>query len=99
MTNLDQEIRMAISTGRVYLGSKIALSEISRGRAKMALLSSNCPENIEKNIINYGNLSNIPVLKHQKDSIDLGVLCGKPFPVSAIVINDPGDSKILEMEG
>jgi ribosomal protein L30E len=32
-----------------------------------------------------------------KDSLDLGVLCGKPFSVSVIVINDPGDSKILEL--
>jgi ribosomal protein L30E len=25
------------------------------------------------------------------------MLCGKPYPVSAIVINDPGDSRILEL--
>jgi large subunit ribosomal protein L30e len=37
------------------------------------------------------------VIHHQKDSLDLGVLCGKPFPVSTIVVNDPGDSKILDV--
>ena len=88
---------MAINTGRVHLGSKTAISEIRRGRAKMAILSSNCPEATREKIEVHGKLSGIPVLRHQKDSADLGVLCGKPFPVSAIVINDPGDSKILDM--
>jgi large subunit ribosomal protein L30e len=88
---------MAISTGRVDLGTKIALREMRRGRAKMAILSLNCPEETRESIENLGRLSGIPVLMHSKDSLDLGVLCGKPFPVSAIVINDPGDSKILDM--
>ncbi len=62
----------------------------------MAILSSNCPERIREDLETLGRLSEIPVIRHSKDSLDLGILCGKPFPVSAIVINDPGDSKILE---
>jgi len=88
---------MALSTGRVHLGSKVAMREIRRGRAKMAILSSNCPAEIRESVENHGKLSEIPVLRHQKDSLDLGVLCGKPFPISTIVINDPGDSKILDL--
>ena len=88
---------MALSTGRVHLGSKVAMREIRRGRARMAILSSNCPAEIRESVENHGKLSEIPVLKHQKDSLDLGVLCGKPFPISTIVINDPGDSKILDL--
>jgi len=88
---------MAVSTGRIHLGSKMAMREMRRGRAKMAIVSSNCPTEIRERVENYGRLANVPVLRHPKDSLDLGVLCGKPFPVSAIVINDPGDSKILSL--
>jgi large subunit ribosomal protein L30e len=88
---------MAISTGRIHLGSKVAARELRMGRAKMAIVSSNCPEGNREQIEIYGRLADIPVLRHQKDSIELGVLCGKPFPVSAIVINDPGDSRILTL--
>ncbi len=88
---------MAINTGRVRLGSKVAMREIRMGRAKMAILSSNCPEVVKERVEDYGRLAEIPIFEHQKDSLDLGVLCGKPFPVSAIVINDPGDSKILDL--
>ena len=98
MSEIDRELRMVISTGRVNLGSKIALRETRRGRAKMAILSSNCPETIKNAIETSCKLSETPILNHSKDSLDLGILCGKPFPVSALVINDPGDSKILDLE-
>jgi large subunit ribosomal protein L30e len=88
---------MAINTGRVHLGSKVVMRELRRGRAKMAIMSSNSPEEIRERVETYGKLSGIPVLVHSKDSVDLGILCGKPFAVSAIVINDPGDSKILDL--
>ena len=66
---------MAINTGRVHLGSKVSLREMRRGRARIVILSSNCPEETREIIEN----------------------CGKPFPVSTIVVNDPGDSKILDI--
>lgn len=98
MSSVDQQLRLALSTGKVQLGSKTAVREMRRGRAQMAILSSNCPVNNKEAIKTYGKLAEIPVLEHTKDSVDLGVLCGKPYPVSALVINDPGDSRILEME-
>ena len=97
MSSVDHELRMAFRTGRIHLGSKVAIRELRRGRALMAILSSNCPSAIREEIDNYVKLSSVPVLHHQKDSRDLGILCGKPFPVSTIVISDPGDSKILDL--
>jgi large subunit ribosomal protein L30e len=97
MSSRDQQLRLALSTGRVQLGSKQTVRELRRGRARMAILSSNCPKEMKESIESYGKLGKIPVWKHEKDSVDLGVLCGKPYPVSAIVINDPGDSRILDI--
>jgi large subunit ribosomal protein L30e len=97
MSSRDQQLRLALSTGRVQLGSKQAIRELRRGRARMAILSNNCPIKMKESIETYGKLGNIPVWNHEKDSVDLGILCGKPYPVSAIVINDPGDSRILDL--
>lgn len=97
MSSVDHELRLALSTGKVQLGSKTAVREMRRGRARMAILSSNCPPDKAETIENFGRLSEIPVLRHAKDSVDLGVLCGKPYPVSAMVITDPGDSRILSV--
>ncbi|MBS7619188.1 50S ribosomal protein L30e [Candidatus Bathyarchaeota archaeon] len=97
MSSLDQELRMALTTGKVYLGSKMALKELKRGRARVAIVSSNCPEDVKMKISQYSKLLNIPLLTHSKNSVDLGTLCGKPFPVSVIVINETGNSKILNL--
>jgi large subunit ribosomal protein L30e len=97
MSSVDNELRLALSTGKTQLGSKAAVRELRRGRAKLAILSINCPKEARQTIENYGKLSQVPVMEHPKDSVDLGTLCGKPFPVSAIVITDPGDSRILEL--
>jgi large subunit ribosomal protein L30e len=97
MSSIDQQLRLALSTGRVQLGSKQAVRELRRGRAKMAILSSNCPKEMKDSIESYGKLGKIPIWNHEKDSVDLGMLCGKPYPVSSIVINDPGDSRILDI--
>jgi large subunit ribosomal protein L30e len=97
MSSVDQELRLALSTGKVMVGSKAAVRELRRGRAKLAMVASNCPRDARNTIENYGKLSEVPVVEHPKDSIDLGTLCGKPFPVSALVVNDPGDSKILDL--
>ena len=97
MSSIDNELRLALSTGKVQLGSKVAVRELRRGRARLAIIASNCPPEVRETIENHGKLSNIPVMEHPKNSVDLGILCGKPFPVSVVVINEPGDSKILDL--
>lgn len=97
MSSIDHELRLALSTGKTQLGSKAAVRELRKGRAKLAIISNNCPPDARQIIENYGKLSQVPVMEHTKDSVDLGMLCGKPFPVSAIVLIDSGDSHILEL--
>ena len=97
MSSIDPQLRLALSTGRIQLGSKQAVRDLRRGRAKMVIISSNCPVVYKETIEKHGELGETVVWHHDKDSVDLGMLCGKPYPVSAIVLNDPGDSKILDV--
>ncbi|MFP3951417.1 MAG: 50S ribosomal protein L30e [Candidatus Bathyarchaeia archaeon] len=97
MSSIEHALRLVLSTGRVHLGSKQTIREVKRGRAQLAILSNNCPEETREKVEALSKLSDTPIMNLDKDSIDLGVMCGKHFPVSAIVINDTGDSKILEL--
>lgn len=97
MSSMDHELRLALSTGKVQIGSKSAIREMRRGRAKLAIVSRNCLAEARERLESFGRLGGVPVVEHPKDSFDLGVLCGKPFPVSAVVVNEPGDSRILEL--
>jgi len=99
MVSLESELKMVLKTGKVVLGSKQAIKYVKLGKAKMVILAANAPPNIKSDILYYAKLSNIPVYIYKGTSVDLGVLCGKPFMVSAITILDEGESKILELAG
>ena len=97
MSSLNDELKRAISTGKFLLGSRSVLREVGHGRAKLVVISSNCPENLKAEITKLASFSKIPVIQHPKNGVDLGVLCGKPFTVSTMAIKDPGDSKIMSL--
>ena len=97
MAELAKAIGMAVRTGKVLLGSKSAVKAAKLGKAKLIIVAENCPEDVRKDIDYYARLSGIPVLEFKGSSYDLGLVCGKPFMVSALVIRDPGLSKIMEL--
>jgi len=97
MSSLNDELKRSISTGKVSLGSRSVLREVGLGRAKLVVIASNCPEDLRAEITKLANLSKIPVIRHPKNAVDLGILCGKPFIVSTMVIKDTGDSKIMSL--
>jgi large subunit ribosomal protein L30e len=96
MIDMDKAIATAVKTGKVWLGAKQATGCARTGKAKLIVLASNCPSQIKNDIECYCKLSNVPIIVYKGTSIDLGMVCGKPFPVSALTIREPGDSDILK---
>ncbi|MCS7113840.1 MAG: 50S ribosomal protein L30e [Nitrososphaerota archaeon] len=94
---MDKAIATAVKTGKVLFGSNSTVKSVKTGRAKMVVLSSNCPEGIRRDIEYYCKLSNIPLITYKGSSLDLAAVCGKPFPLSALTIREPGDSEILKL--
>jgi len=97
--DLDRGIRVAVDTGNVTLGSLKSIQNLKLGRGKLVLIAKNCPEDIREDVMYYSKLSKIPVYTYQGSSVELGSVCGKPFTAAALIINDPGDSNILEIMG
>jgi len=97
MIDVDKALGTAVKTGKVLLGTKKAVESVKLGRAKLIVVASNCPRNIMEDITYYGKLSGVPVVIYKGTSIDLGAVCGKPFPVSALTVREPGDSDILRL--
>jgi len=88
---------MAVKTGKVGLGSKDALVSSGFARAKMIILAKNIREAERDDILHNAGQSEIPVYIFPGSSLDLGAVCEKPFPVSAIVVREPGDSEVLKL--
>lgn len=95
MEDLEQNINSAIKTGKVIIGSKNVITALLSSNVKLIILSNNCPQDTKERITYYSKLSSTPYSITNNNSLELGSICGKLFPVSAIGVVDPGESGIL----
>ena len=95
--DIDRGIRVAVDTGDVTLGSEKSIQSLKLGKGLLTVIASNSPEDIIEDVEYYSKLSEIPVHIYDGTSVELGSVCGKPFTVATLVVNDPGDSTILDI--
>src|SRR3990170_9043730 len=97
MIDIDKAIATAVKTGKVSFGANAAMLNAKTGKAKMIILSSNCPQNIKDDVEYYCKLSKVPVMTYKGGSMDLAEVCSKLFIISALSIRETGDSEILKV--
>jgi len=96
VVDLDRALAIAVKTGKVLFGANTTIKNVMTGKVRLAVISSNCPERIRKDLEKYCKLSGIPLIVYPKNNVELGRVCGKPFSISTLAIRDPGDSDILK---
>ena len=94
--DVDRGIRVAVDTGDVTLGSEKSIKSLKLGKGQLVVVAANSPKEILEDVEYYAKLSDIPFYTYEGSSVELGSVCGKPFTVATLMINDPGDSTILE---
>ena len=94
--DVDRGIRGAVDTGDVTLGSEKSIQSLKLGKGQLAVVAGNAPKEILEDVEYYANLSEIPFIVYDGSSLVLGSVCGKPFTVATLIVNDPGDSTILD---
>jgi len=97
MIDVDKAITTAVRTGKVSFGESSTVQNAKTGKARLIILTSNCPRQTRRDVEYYCRLSDVPLFTYRGSSIDLAVTCGKPFIVSALTIKEPGDSEILRL--
>ncbi len=93
--DMPRQLKNAINTGDVVFGQRQTSSHCSKGEAKMVLVAANCPESYVNNVRN--SFPKIPMHQLILVNRQLGAACGKPFPVSAMCILDPGQSDLMQL--
>jgi len=96
MIDWNKAIALAVKTGKVTFGFKETIDAIRGSKAKIAVFATNLPEERKRKLQFTAKSSNIPLHQYEGSSIDLGVICSKPFTVSALAVREPGDSDILK---
>ncbi|MFQ5887066.1 MAG: 50S ribosomal protein L30e [Candidatus Hydrothermarchaeales archaeon] len=95
--NVERAIRTVVDTGEVILGVKRSLASVMDKKAKMVIVSANCPKDLKEDLLHYANLSKVHVFEFKGSSMDLGAVCGKPYIVSMLAVIDAGDSDVFEL--
>lgn len=96
MIDLTKAIATAVKTGKVSFGANTAIQSAKNGKAKMIVIASNCPKPIKEQIEYFGEISKIPIITYQGDTMDMAAICNKLFVISALTIREVGDSEILK---
>jgi large subunit ribosomal protein L30e len=89
---LTGAVRLAVESGKVDFGSRSADE-----RAKLFVIAGNAQAPVKAKVAALSKASNIPVIEFEGTSVELGSVCGKPFPVSVLSIYEEGSSSIFEL--
>jgi large subunit ribosomal protein L30e len=95
---MNSRLKLVMKSGKAILGYKASVKSLRRTKAKMIIISSNCPH-LRKSEVEYlSMLAKTPVHHYSGDNTALGTACGKFFNCSVLAIVDGGDSDILTTE-
>ncbi len=95
--DVSKEIRQAVDTGKVILGTDKSRKVLKLGQAKLVIVASNYQSEVLEDIKRYSGLTNTPIHIFAGDSAELGLACGKPFLVGMLAVLEPGSSNILSL--
>ncbi len=97
MIDAKKEIRRAVDTGKVSFGLRQSEKSILTGNAKLVVLSANTVLRAKEKILQLGKVAGSDVYEFKGTASSLGSVCGKPFVVSAMVVEDVGKSKVMNL--
>ncbi|MDY6985509.1 MAG: ribosomal L7Ae/L30e/S12e/Gadd45 family protein [Candidatus Thermoplasmatota archaeon] len=93
--NTEESVRLLVRTGSYVMGEKEVRELIKAQEAKLVIFS----KRFDEELLSMCEKNRIPSIKLARTSMELGVICGKPFPVSVIGVKEEGDSGILAFRG
>lgn len=94
---LTTAVRLAVESGKVEYGSKKGTTASLLGGVRLFVVAGNTPAETMDKVKNYAKQSNIPVIIYPGSSMELGSVCGRPFPISVLSVYDVGTSNIMEL--
>lgn len=94
--SINSRLALVMKSGKFTLGYKSTRKCLRSGKAKLVILSNNCPPVVRSEVEYSAMLAKCGVHKYNGNNVELGTACGKYFRVSMLTILDPGDSDIIK---
>jgi len=93
--DLAHALKVALETGKVEIGLSQTLAAAEAKRARLLIVAKTCPN---PTLTKERTMGKVPIYHYEGTAVELGQACGRPFPISAMAILDPGSSAILSLE-
>ncbi len=84
--DLAREIQAALKENKVVIGYKESIDFIKSNKPRLIVVAKNIPENMRKEIEHNAKIFGLELVVFEGSSKELGIICGKPFPISTLVI-------------
>ncbi|MBI2545327.1 MAG: 50S ribosomal protein L30e [Candidatus Aenigmarchaeota archaeon] len=85
MTVVD-DIQSAIKSNKAVLGFNESIKYIKTSDPKLVVIAENLPSSLKHEIENSVKVSKTKMEVFTGTSVELGIICGKPFPVSTLIV-------------
>ncbi|HKZ45350.1 MAG TPA: 50S ribosomal protein L30e [archaeon] len=83
---LTDEIQSAIKSDKAIFGYRETIKFIKVDSPKFIVIAKNAPESMKKEIEHNAKIAGMDVEVFDGTSKELGVVCGKPFPIATLTI-------------
>ena len=93
--DLAHALKVALETGKVRIGLTESRAAAEAKKARLLIVARTCPDAALRT---ERQLGKVPIYHYDGTAVDLGQACGRPYPISAMAILDPGSSAILTLE-
>ena len=84
MADSVAEIKGALKKKKLVLGTELTIKNLRLGRLSKVFATSNCPENVKKDLEYYGKLANVQIEYLSIPNDELGTICKKQFAISVL---------------
>lgn len=98
MADLNNDLRLAVDTGDVVIGSRAVAKAVSANKAKAVVVASKGRKEAVDDLVHACKIAEVKVIRFNGNSLDLGAVCGKPHSVNGLAIVEAGNSNILNEE-
>jgi len=93
--DLAHALKVALETGTVRISVHETRAAAESKKARLVIVANSCPDEALRTGHKIGSA---PIYHYEGTAVDLGQACGRPHPISAMAILDPGSSAILSLD-
>ena len=84
--NITKLIKTKMKENKIILGYRTVIKSIKTSRPELIVFANNIPEDKKRMIEHNAKIAKIEIKEYSSDGVNLGLICGKPFPVSVLAI-------------